>query len=161
MPSPISSSFPPSAAGASEVPDSRAPEQEEPAHRIGLAESLAWYRAKIESELACLLPCEEAFALARLKMPDGGLAEKMIEHFRAGDARPVRVDLDRELSRNPQLKQFVTSQIEFDLVVRAGSGESVEGMSGSVWVSQADGEATEFHQAANGGLETRPQARHS
>jgi hypothetical protein len=36
-----------------------------------------------------------------------------------------------------RLKQFVTSQIEFDLAVRAGSGESVEGMSGSVWMSQA------------------------
>jgi hypothetical protein len=92
--------------------------------------------------------------LAKLEMPDGGLAEKMVDHFRSGGASPVRVDLDRELSRNPQLKQFVTSQIEFDLAVRAGSGERVEEMSGAVWVSQADyghSEAGEDQRLALGG----------
>jgi hypothetical protein len=53
-----------------------------------------------------------------------------------------------------RLKQFVTSQIEFDLAVRAGSGESVEGMSGSVWVSQAEygpSQAGEDQRLALGG----------
>jgi hypothetical protein len=155
MPSPISSSSTPSAAGAPEPPDSEPPEEEEePAPQVGLAHSLTWYRTKIASEVACLFPCEDAFGLAKLKMPDGGLGEKMVEHFRSGDASPVRVDLDRELSRNPQLKQFVTSQIEFDLALRAGSGERVEDMSGAVWVSQAEygtSEAGEDQRLALGG----------
>src|SRR5687768_15941940 len=155
MPSPISSSSPPSIAGAPKIPEGEPPKsEEEPAPQLRLAQSLAWYRAKIASELACLTPCEQAFGLAKLKMPDGGLAEEVVEHFRSGGASPVRVDLDRELSRNPQLKQFVTSQIELDLAVRAGSGERVEDMSGAVWVSQTEygaSEAGEDQRLALGG----------
>jgi hypothetical protein len=68
-----------------------------------------------------LFPCEDAFGLAKLKMPDGGLGEKMVEHFRSGDASPVRVDLDRELCFHVCGAKMV-----------------------------ADGKATEFHQLGEG-----------
>jgi len=100
--------------------------------------------SKLESGIACALPtCGQALALAKLKMPDGGLAEKMLDHFRSGDSSPVEVDLDRELARNPHLKQLITSRIEQDIADRLGNGESPAGISGAIWIDQWDYGSTE------------------
>lgn len=54
--------------------------------------------------------------------------------FRSGEATPVEVDLDRELARNPRLKEFVAGRIEQDLAERAAAGDCLNGVSGAVWV---------------------------
>lgn len=140
-----------------ELPDTPANEpldDEEPAPAAGLEQPLDWYLTKAASEAACLLPCNQALGLAKLEMADGGLGEAMLDHFRSGEASPVRVDLDRELARNPQLRELVTSQVELQIAWRAESGENVEGMSGAVWVSQGeygDSEAGRDQMYALGG----------
>jgi len=88
-------------------------------------------------EATCLVfPCEQALGIGKGKMPDGGLAEKMVDHFRSGQTSAVAVDLNRELERNPQLKEFLASRIENELAERLAKGETVEDMQGAVWVSQ-------------------------
>jgi hypothetical protein len=139
MPSPIGSSTPqPLPAVAYEPPPTESPDLEASAPPLGLSHPLDWYRAKALSETACLLPCDQALGLAKYEMEAGGLGRRMLEHFLSGDARPVHVDLDPLFERNAQLKQLVSAQIEFDLAVRAGAGESVEHMSGAVWVTQPE-----------------------
>jgi hypothetical protein len=118
---------------------------------------LRWYKSWAQSEIACLLPtCGQSLALAKLKMPDGGLAEKMLDHFRSGQSTPVEVDLDHELARNPRLKELVASRIEQDVADRIANGDSPNGsgISGAVWIEQADygsSEAAEDQRLALGG----------
>lgn len=143
MVSPIRSSAIPNLA---ELPDTGPSEplgEDEQASLLGLERSLEWYVSKVASEAACALPCNQALGLAKLDMPDAGLAEKMLDHFRSGAAQPVRVDLDREFERNPELRQFLTSQIEVQISMRPDGGEGAGPISGAVWVSQADYGQTE------------------
>ena len=112
---------------------------EEEAAEASELRSPRWYLSKVGSELACLAPtCNQALGIAKLKMADGGLAEKMLDQFRTGGTAPVLVDLDRELARNPRLREFLTGQIELDLARHAPTAEAVEGMSGAIWVGQWD-----------------------
>jgi hypothetical protein len=101
--------------------------------------TLGWYGQKAAIEATCLaLPCDLALGAAKIVMPDGGLAEQMLDHFRAGEAATVRVDLDRELERNPRLKEFVASRIEAALAERLEVSADPASASGAIWVSQAD-----------------------
>jgi hypothetical protein len=98
--------------------------------------------------------CQQSLALAKLKMPDGGLAEKMLDHFISGQGSAVEVDLDRELARNPRLKELVASRIEHDIADRLANGDSPDGISGAVWVDQSDygpSEAAQDQRLALGG----------
>jgi hypothetical protein len=78
-----------------------------------------------------------ALSAAELKMRDGGLAEKMMDHFLSGSSEPVRIDLDGELERNPQLREYVASRVQSDMYEKALYGEPVEDMNGAVWVPQS------------------------
>lgn len=95
-----------------------------------------WLLHKAEAEVACLLPGDLALRAALLSMDDSGLAQKMLTHFVSGESAPVVVDLDAEFDRNPQLKEYVASRIEFDMALRTKRGETVDGMTGAVWVPQ-------------------------
>ncbi len=100
---------------------------------------LRWYKSWAQSQAACLLPnCQQSLALAKLKMPDGGLAEKMLDHFISGQGNAVEVDLDREFARNPRLKELVASRIEQDVAERITNGDPPDGISGAVWIEQSD-----------------------
>lgn len=91
-----------------------------------------WYGDKVASEVAChLLPPALALRAAELRMPDGGLAEKMLNHFPSGSAAPVHVDLNAELARNPELREYVASRIEVDVSERVQTGEALADMSGA------------------------------
>jgi hypothetical protein len=133
-----------------------------------------WYLDKAAAEAACFaLPCDLALRAAELKMPNDGLAEKMLEHFLSGSSAPVRVDLTAELQRNAQLREYVSSRIEADLATKLSNDEPVQDMTGAVWIPQhAYGESdagkdqrlalggTYFEyqvvgNAANGGLEVK------
>jgi hypothetical protein len=100
---------------------------------------LEWEVKRAGAEAACLaLPCTQALRLGKVVMPDDGLAEKMLGHFLSGSSEPVGVDLNAELARNPQLKEYLTSHIEFDLSTRHAAGEDVTRITGAVWVAQGD-----------------------
>lgn len=85
----------------------------------------SWYRDKIISEGACLLPSALARRATELKMPPGGLARKTMDHFLSGSAEAIHVDLNAELARNAQLREYVTSHIELEIAQRAKKGEAV------------------------------------
>lgn len=70
-------------------------------------------------------------------MQSGGLAEKMLEHFRSGSRTPVRVDLNVELQRNPQLREYITSRIQWEMNEKTRFGDRVEDMAGAIWVPQS------------------------
>ncbi|HEX2672229.1 MAG TPA: hypothetical protein VHM25_15220 [Polyangiaceae bacterium] len=70
-------------------------------------------------------------------MPAGGLAQKMMDHFLSGSSAPVRVDLNAELARNPQLSEYVASRIEAELSARLEDGEALPGAYGAIWVPQS------------------------
>ena len=108
------------------------------AEELGLEHPPAWYDAKLKSEIACLLPPRQALELAKHEMPDGGLAQKMLGHFTTGQATVVHVDLNRELERNPRLRELLASRIEHEMAGRLARGDSLERLSGAVWVSQPD-----------------------
>ena len=130
-------------------PSTRSPDDQCPPR------DLRWFKAWAQAEVACLLPsCGQSLALAKLKIPDGGLAEKMLDHFRSGQGSPVEIDLDHELARNPQLKQLVKSRIEQDIAARIADGDPPNGISGAVWIAQSDygsSEAAEDQRLALGG----------
>jgi hypothetical protein len=116
---------------------------------------LAWYGERAAVDATCLaLPCDLALGVAKLVMPDRGLAEEMLDHFRAGATEPVGVDLDRELERNPFLKELLASRIESELAARlTPSADTTQG-SGAIWLSQSDygsSEAAEDQRLALGG----------
>lgn len=107
--------------------------------RISFKSALNWSVDKAASELACLAPtCNLALGVTKLKMTDGGLAEKMLDHFRSGDASEVEVDLNPELARNPRLRELLSERIESDILQQITDGKDVEDISGAIWVSQAD-----------------------
>jgi hypothetical protein len=116
---------------------------------------LEWEVKRAGAEAACLaLPCAQALRLGKVVMPDDGLAEKMLGHFLSGSSEPVGVDLNAELARNPQLKEYLTSHIEFDLSTRHAAGEDVTRSNGAIWVAQGDygdGEPGEDQRLALGG----------
>jgi hypothetical protein len=101
------------------------------------AHARAWYRDKAAAETACLLPCSAALRVAELEMPDGGLAEGMMDHFLSGSSAPVRVDLNGELERNPQLREYAASRIEAELAQAWKGGAPLAQASGAIWVPQA------------------------
>ena len=114
----------------------------------------AWYADRLLSEAACLLPGELPFRAAMQIMPENGLAQSTLRHFLSGSSAPVRVDLDAELARNPQLRQYVASRIETDMAESAAAGVPLTEMSGSVWVPQSaygDSTAGKDQQFALGG----------
>jgi hypothetical protein len=87
-------------------------------------------------------------------MPDRGLAETMLDHFRSGAADPVQVNLNRELERNPRLKEVLASRIEAAVAeapaLSGGGGDE----SGAIWISQSDygsGDAADDQRLALGG----------
>lgn len=96
----------------------------------------AWYRDKAAAEAACLLPCPAALRVAELEMPNGGLAESMMNHFLSGSSAPVRVDLNGELQRNPELREYVASRIETELAEAWKGGTPLADVSGAIWVPQ-------------------------
>lgn len=100
------------------------------------APSTAWLIAKLKSQLACVLPGELPLRAAELEMESGGLARKMMNHFLSGSNEPVRVDLNAELERNPQLREYLVSRIEADLHEKSLYEEPVADMYGHVWVPQ-------------------------
>ena len=108
------------------------------AEELGLDHSPAWYEAKLKSELACLLPPRQALEVAKHEMPEGGLGQRMLGHFTSGQATVVHVDLNRELERNPRLRELLASRIEHEVAGRLARGGSLEQLSGAVWVSQPD-----------------------
>lgn len=99
---------------------------------------LAW---RVEEGLihatALLLPCQQALAVAKFEMPDDGIAETMVDHFRLGESTPVEIDLDAELARNPRLTEFVAGRVEQELADLYHSGASLTDASGAVWVPQS------------------------
>ncbi len=99
--------------------------------------SATWYVQKGEAEAACILPCAWALHAGKLKMEDGGIAEKMLDHFLSGSSEPVYVDLDAEFERNPQLREYVTSRIQSDMYEKALYGERAQDMNGAIWVPQS------------------------
>jgi hypothetical protein len=96
----------------------------------------AWYSDKAAAEAACLLPCSTALRVAKFEMPDGGLAESMMNHFLSGASAPVRVDLNGELQRNPELREYLASRIETELEKAWESGKPLDEVSGAIWVPQ-------------------------
>lgn len=105
----------------------------------GAQHGLGWHATRVGAEAACLaLPCAEALRLSTVAMPDDDLAEKMMGHFLSGSSDPVSVDLTAELARNPQLREYLASHIEFELLQRHAAGEEVTRMNGAVWVKQGD-----------------------
>jgi hypothetical protein len=97
-----------------------------------------WHLEKAGIETACLLlPCQQALGAAKAVMLDDGLAEAMVDHFRSGGSTPMQVDLDVELERNPQLKEFVASRIELDLAALHQSEVPLTEAYGAVWVPQS------------------------
>jgi hypothetical protein len=121
-----------------ELPEDEPADEPALAEELGLEHSPAWYEAKLKSEVACLLPPRQALELAKHEMPDGGLGRKMLEHFTSGQATVVHVDLNRELDRNPRLRELLASRIEHEVAAHLASGHSLERLSGAVWVSQPD-----------------------
>lgn len=105
--------------------------------------SAAWVEAKLKSEAACLLPPRQALTLARNEMPAGGLGQMMLNHFLAGGGGVVRVDLTRELERNPRLQQLLASRIETEVASALSRGEPLERAAGAIWVTQGDYGASE------------------
>jgi hypothetical protein len=100
--------------------------------------SLVWSAQKSGIEVVCaLLPCQQALGLAKVKMPDDGLAEAMVDHFRLGESTPMAVNLNVELARNPQLKEFVAGRIEHELAELHQAGSPLTDASGAVWVPQS------------------------
>jgi len=85
-----------------------------------------WYAEKAVAELDCLtLPPAQALRAAEWGyMPSGGLAQKMLDHFLSGSSAPVRIDLNAELQRNPQLHEYVASRIESEVAERVANGDS-------------------------------------
>jgi hypothetical protein len=103
-----------------------------------------WHLEKAGIEAACrLLPCQQALGAAKVVMPDDGLAESMIDHFRLGGSTSMGVDLNVELERNPQLKEFVASRIELDLAAQHQAKVPLTDASGAVWVPQSAYGSTE------------------
>lgn len=101
--------------------------------------SAGWYFVKGLSEAGCaVLTCKSALVASKAGMPDGGIAQAMMDHFVSGNAEPVSVDLNREFERNPRLREVVASKIEFLLSSRAAQDLPIEGATGAVWVSQGD-----------------------
>ena len=98
-----------------------------------------WYAEKAVAELDCqTLPPALAMRAAEWGyMSSGGLARKMLDHFLSGSSAPVRVDLNAELERNPQLREFVASHIESQVAERIANGEPPTDIGGSVWVPQS------------------------
>lgn len=104
-----------------------------------LERPVVWLGAKAFFETTCfVLPCPNALDATKALMDDGGLAEQMLDHFLSGSGEPVFVDLNREFERNPRLREFVSSKIEFILASRVAQGLPIEGASGAVWVAQGD-----------------------
>lgn len=97
----------------------------------------AWSRDKAAAETACLLPCPAALRTAELGMPDDGLAESMMNHFLSGSSAPVRVDLNVELQRNPEFREYLAGKIESEIAQAWQRGTPLAEMSGAIWVSQA------------------------
>jgi hypothetical protein len=56
------------------------------------------------------------------------LPEKMLKHFLAGKPAPVRVDLTREVERNPRLRELLASRIETEIEQRLSGGEPLQRM---------------------------------
>jgi hypothetical protein len=88
------------------------------------------------AEGACLLPCGAALRASELDMPDGGLAEQMMNHFLSGSSAPVPVNVTRELERNPQLREYVASRIESEIAEAWAGGTPLSELSGAIWVPQ-------------------------
>ena len=99
----------------------------------------AWYVEKAVAELDCrTFPPALALRAAEWGyMARGGLAQKMLDHFLSGSSAPVRVDLNAELERNPQLREYVASRIESEIAERTANGEAAVDIGGSVWVPQS------------------------
>ena len=99
----------------------------------------SWYAEKAVAELDCLtLPPAQALRAAEWGyMPSGGLAQKMLDHFLSGSSAPVRVDLNAELQRNPQLREYVASRIESEVAERVANGDSPVDIGGAIWVPQS------------------------
>jgi hypothetical protein len=116
---------------------------------------LAWYGERAAIDVTCLaLRCDLALGAAKLVMPDGGLAEKMLDHFRSGATDPVEVDLDRELERNPHLKEVLVSRIETDLAESSVLPDGAIDESGAIWIRQSDygtGKAADDQRLGLGG----------
>lgn len=98
----------------------------------------AWYRDKAAAETACLLPCSAALRVAELEMPNGGVAEAMMDHFLSGSPAAVRLDLNVELQRNPELRELLTSKIEGEIAEAWQDGTPLAEVSGAIWVAQKD-----------------------
>jgi len=98
-----------------------------------------WYAEKAVAELDCLLlpPAQALRAAEWGYMPSGGLAQKMLDHFLSGSSAPVRVDLNAELQRNPQLREYVVSRIESEVAERVANGDSPVDIGGAIWVPQS------------------------
>lgn len=98
-----------------------------------------WYAEKAVAELDCLvLPPAQALRAAEWGyMPSGGLAQKMLDHFLSGSSAPVRIDLNAELQRNPQLREYVASRIESEVAERVANGDSTIDIGGAIWVPQS------------------------
>lgn len=124
--------------------------------------SAEWYLTKALSETACVaLPCRQALEVSEAVMPDGGLAEAMMNHFLSGASDAVSIDLNREFDRNPQLKEYVASHIEAEMGEDAAANRNPETLSGAVWVGQGDygsSEAGRDQQFALGGTYVEYQA---
>jgi hypothetical protein len=116
---------------------------------------LDWYGERAAIDLTCLaLPCNLALGVAKVVMPDGGLAETMLDHFRSGAADPMRVNLDRELERNPHLKELLVSRIETDLAESSVLPDGAIDESGAIWIRQSDygtGKAADDQRLGLGG----------
>jgi hypothetical protein len=96
-----------------------------------------WLWVKLKSEAACLLPCSLALRAGKFEMPKDGVAQKTMDHFLSGSGKPMRVDLNAELARNPQLQIYVASRVEAEIAERAAEGVPPTEISGAIWVPQS------------------------
>jgi hypothetical protein len=135
-------------AAAAWFPEGEAPEGDVSSPTVG--RPLVWYGERAAIDVTCLaLPCDLALGAAKLVMPDRGLAETMLDHFRSGAADPVQVNLNRELERNARLKEVLANRIEAAVAgAPALCGGAID-ESGAIWISQSDygsGDATRTTQ---------------
>lgn len=100
---------------------------------------LEWYYDKAKIEAACFaFPCEIALEISKCEMPDGGLAERTLDHFLDGSTEAMHVDLDRELEKNPELRERLASRIERALAEDVADSPDALHASGAIWISQQD-----------------------